>query len=325
MKLLTIGCLLCSVLLAASIADARTWLVKQDGSWDCTTIQACIDSASSGDTVLVGPGIYHERILITSRASGVRIKSETGPHETIIDGATYRGSVVMIDSAGPGSSLQGFTIRNGEQLRLSGGWGGGIGCYDSYILVEGNTIIHNSCEPLQLQQVCALGICCVRGAPVIRRNLVVHNSGEAMPIKPTAAVLLSNDASTVQENTIAYSYGERVEGILVMGSGASITGNIIAYNGGYGIRCLSGPPYPIPGCNDLWANASGNYYGCDPGNGDISQDPEFCNPEHDNFFLCESSPCVDVIGCGQIGAFGVGCGPTTVKGTTWGRIKATFR
>ena len=39
-------------------AFSRTWYVRNDGTGDAPTIQAAVDSASSGDTVLVGPGTY---------------------------------------------------------------------------------------------------------------------------------------------------------------------------------------------------------------------------------------------------------------------------
>ena len=44
--------------LPASEIKARTWYVKADRSGDVPTIQAGIDSAAVGDTVLVAPGTY---------------------------------------------------------------------------------------------------------------------------------------------------------------------------------------------------------------------------------------------------------------------------
>jgi hypothetical protein len=74
-------------------------------------------------------------------------------------------------------------------------------------------------------------------------------------------------------------------------------------------------------------------------NGNISQDPLFCDPEADDYTLQEGSPCYTPLpeGCGEgaIGAFGIGCdAPSSVpeppiegevRETTWGSIKAEFR
>ena len=49
------------MLLFPATSGGTTWFVKPDGSADCTTIQACIDSAAVGDTVLVTcpHSLYH--------------------------------------------------------------------------------------------------------------------------------------------------------------------------------------------------------------------------------------------------------------------------
>ena len=41
-----------TLLFSPYTADARTWLVRADGTGDAPTIQAGVDSASSADTVL---------------------------------------------------------------------------------------------------------------------------------------------------------------------------------------------------------------------------------------------------------------------------------
>jgi hypothetical protein len=60
--------------------------------------------------------------------------------------------------------------------------------------------------------------------------------------------------------------------------------------------------------NDVWNNSPDEYLYVDPGDGCISADPLFCDPENDNYHIYDISPCV---GTGQggtdIGALGVGC------------------
>ena len=53
------------LLLAVDHAIAVTYSVKQGGTGDFTTIQACGDVVQAGDICMVYPGIYDERISNT--------------------------------------------------------------------------------------------------------------------------------------------------------------------------------------------------------------------------------------------------------------------
>lgn len=57
------------ILFAAGSAQGRTWRVEADGSGHCTTIQAAVDSASSGDRIMIGPGRY-DQVALRSTPSG---------------------------------------------------------------------------------------------------------------------------------------------------------------------------------------------------------------------------------------------------------------
>jgi len=102
---------------------------------------------------------------------------------------------------------------------------------------------------------------------------------------------------------------------------------------GLAISCGGGST-PTLTCCDLFGNPGGDWVGCIADqqgvNGNFSADPKFCDRHNGSFMLCENSPCApghhpQGADCGLIGAFGVGCGPTTVEYTTWGRIKTMFR
>src|SRR5213592_2934775 len=105
------------------------------------TIQAAINAASNGDTVLVAPGTYYENINFMGKA--IAVTSSGGPAVTTING-NAAGSVATFDtSEGRSSVLSGFTITNGQPTGFPSWDGGGI--YISYAspTVSRNVITQN--------------------------------------------------------------------------------------------------------------------------------------------------------------------------------------
>jgi hypothetical protein len=111
--------LLFTALLAGSAAAQTTIRVPADQP----TIQAGIDAAIPGDTVLVAPGTYVERISFLGKA--ITVQSETGPAGTVIDGnGRCRG-----DGQLPrGARRRAARLHHHEWGRLSGRRRGGVEC-----------------------------------------------------------------------------------------------------------------------------------------------------------------------------------------------------
>ena len=126
---MSLGCLI------TVTADAATLEVGEGKTY--ASIQAAINDADTGDTVLVHDGTYVENINFLGKI--ITVKSVNGADSTIIDGNSS-GSVVTFNSGeGSGSILDGFTI-----LKGNGNWGGGIRCFSSSptitnCIISGNT------------------------------------------------------------------------------------------------------------------------------------------------------------------------------------------
>ena len=147
-KSLVSGCLSSAVVVAvasglsaAAFAEPATLVVDKTGAGGAyVSIQAAVDAANAGDTILVKPGVYDNgfktytytddasvthtftnRVTLTKK---LHLKAEGRADETVIIGAwdadTSTGigpaavRCVYVDSAGLGSVIEGFTIRDGN-------------------------------------------------------------------------------------------------------------------------------------------------------------------------------------------------------------------
>jgi hypothetical protein len=267
---------ICLLFPAAGVA--ATLRVPQD--YD--TIQKAINKSLDGDTVMVALGTYFEKIDFKGKA--IVVKSESGPHATVIDGGQRLSVVQFKNGEGLDSVLEGFSITNGsgteyDNFRPSGGgicclygssptirgniihgnaaWerGGGIGCYKSSPLIEKNIIHGNSVT--KYSHCWGGGIDCVYGSsPTIRENVIYgnwawgsfHGYGGGIAIyKESNPVILNN---TIYGN-YAFFWGGgifcRTFNTIVNNT---IYGNEAPYGGG--IRCIK--IQPIISNTILWNN-----------------------------------------------------------------------
>ena len=133
---------------------------------DEPTIQAAINFASNGDTVLVAPGTYYENINFMGKA--ITVTSSGGPAVTTINGGA-RGTVVMfITNEGRNSVLSGFTITNGNSYYNNQN----LGILD----YEGGGIYVNSASPTITNNVITANVACGDGAGIAALVLLFVNA-----------------------------------------------------------------------------------------------------------------------------------------------------
>jgi parallel beta-helix repeat protein len=129
-----------------SIAAGRTIYVDGDGPADFNTIQAAIDDAYDGDTIIVSDGTYtgggNRDLDFLGKA--IALRSENGPENCIIDcngtWTEYHRGFYFHSGEDANSIVDGFTITNGYAVD-----GGGIKCcYSSSPIISNCVIMGNS-------------------------------------------------------------------------------------------------------------------------------------------------------------------------------------
>ncbi len=176
-------------------------------------IQDAVNAASSGETIVVGPGTYHERIDFGGK--NLILVAMNGPAQTIIDGSATSDDP---EDLGPV-----FLFTHGEGI-------------DAEAVVRGFTITGGSGST---PDVCGYtlggmtglrygGAVCTRGAaPRFEENIVEFNSasgsGGAFYLDQGPVAVVNN---IIRWNTATYDGA----GISLSQSGGEISGNLIAEN-----------------------------------------------------------------------------------------------
>ncbi|UCF05017.1 MAG: right-handed parallel beta-helix repeat-containing protein [bacterium] len=135
-------------------ARAGTWYVKPDGTGDVPTIEAGIDSAQAGDTVLVAPGEYtwsdqgtgdeYGMIFLTRGVTGFVVRSEAGPEATILN-AEGQGRLIYLMGENF-VTIEGFTFTLGIAGERGYYCGGGICAHVSAPVIRNCIFTGNSAD-----------------------------------------------------------------------------------------------------------------------------------------------------------------------------------
>ena len=139
---------------------------------DIPTIQGGIDSSSTGDTVLVQPGIYYENINYNGKnivvgSLFITTGDTTYISRTVMDGSGLVTVVKFNNLEDSTAVLSGFTIQNGFSY-----WGGGIICNNSSPSLENLTITNNSTANNGFGG----GISCYQANPSLKDVTISDNS-----------------------------------------------------------------------------------------------------------------------------------------------------
>lgn len=303
-----------SLLILSGTAYAATLNVPSS----YTTLQAAIDAAASGDTVLVAPGEYVQSIRVKA---GVAVQSTGGPTVTTIRGdgsrtpggwMSYTVLVQEIDlvSAAKYTTISGFTI-TGSQVGVFNldhssptitnnvVTGNAIGIFNyssSYAAIINNTIADNVDGILSSMS----------SAPLISGNVITRNTSNGIYNHYESSPTITNNIITynlygifnyyyaspsiTNNNIIGSAYGI----YNFFSSSPSVTNNVItgSEHGIYNLTFCA----PIITYNDITGNVSDIYdehYSSSTVIYNISSDPLFVNPAVGDYHLQVNSPCID--------------------------------
>ncbi len=206
------------LIIAVTAGISQTMRIPQD----VPTIQAGIDSAANGDTVLVAPGTYFENIILDAKnitlGSWFLTSGDTSYiSQTIIDGGGQ--SVIQIrNTVADSTVIMGFTIQNGPD---------GITPFSKFQLLH-NRIIN-----------CVDGVDYESGSGgVCRNNLFENNLDDGIDLDDDVDILIEN-------NTIRNNNDDGIEMRLHRYSGPDLTviirWNEIYGNGEDGIQLIDYP------------------------------------------------------------------------------------
>ncbi len=134
--------LLAGLLLVVNRASAAVWTVESNGSGDVSTIQAGIDSAAAGDTVLVGVGTHFEHSIVMK--SGIVLLGEGAAPDSVVIDAQQLGRVLDCSNTDTTTLVKNLTITGGTALVAPDTSGGGIFAVNADLRIMDSVIRSNA-------------------------------------------------------------------------------------------------------------------------------------------------------------------------------------
>jgi hypothetical protein len=287
---------------AMNVEAASIFNVPQD----YPTIQAAIDAAQEGDTVLVAPGTYVDPIYMDK---GVMLESSDGPKVTIID-SKWNWKIVIPNYAFQlqQGRIQGFTLRTGvsilsSSLTIAGNIFDGTGFTGSDVIIDDecsspiieNNIFRNFRCDTGDKSIVRLGADSDSVSPIVRNNLFFNNNS---CVAITFYAISGDGNPQFTNNTIAgcgtginfYQYYNYY-------SGNILSENNVIVNCGNG--CETNMFSGITWRNNLVYGNNTNYAGIQDQtgiNGNISAAPVFLDAANNDYHLYTGSPAIGSAG-----------------------------
>ena len=195
---------------------------------DYAKIQWAVDNATTGDTIIVRDGTYHENVDVNKRLT---IYSENGTANCIVDAANTCDYVFEVTTNYV--NISGFTITDATEFLKAGVYIDSVGHGN----ISDNIVSHNN-----------FGIHLISSSyNTLQNNIVSHNN---------IGIYLDNSCSNTVTNNIA-NMGEQANILLYSSSCNNILTNNTASYGGTGIYIMDDSSY-----NTITNNtASENAYG----------------------------------------------------------------
>ena len=232
---------------------------------DQPTIQAGIDAAVDGDTVLVANGTYtgSGNKNLDFKGKAITVTSEGGAESCIIDCESDSSGFYFHSGETEESVVSGFTITHGKGIHcenfssptieaniIKENPNGGIYCSNSSPIIQDNEIIDNHNHTYE-----GGGIFCIGSSPTIQNNKISENfavRGGGVYCEDSSSPMIINN--TISENLASSGAG----GIEFMNSSPTIENNEISGNHGGGIKCGGGGSSSIAIIDNI---INGNYGG----------------------------------------------------------------